>query len=360
MIFARADEIPEGVLLVSGRESALRELFTIRNPRLKHSPDFEEQCDTFIKTSAIASVYVYYPWLNKAVETLPETEYFELRTARNKNIISADDQGKYRSGHIGIAGLSVGSSALHAVVMTGGPRSIKIADFDVVETTNLNRIRAGLPNIGESKTDVAARLAWELDPFAEIELYREGITEANIDAFVTSSRLDVVIDAMEAIDQKVALRFAAKREKIPVIMATDNGDGIVLDVERFDLEPERPIFHGLIPFSDPHELKNLSPREWLHIASLIVDPEHLSDSMRESIIAVGNTLPSVPQLGSSAMLAGSTVAYAVRRILTEKSMPSGRYAYTFEELLDSAYSSPERAAERKTSGAAFLERIKNG
>ena len=58
-------------------------------------------------------------------------------------------------------------------------------------------------------------------------------------------------------------------------MATDNGDNIILDVERFDLEPERPILHGLIGDVKPDDFKTMNYEEWLKLATKIVGFENL-------------------------------------------------------------------------------------
>ena len=104
-------------------------------------------------------------------------------------------------------------------------------------------------------------------------------------------------------------------------MATDNGDGAIVDVERFDLEPERPIFHGRLKGVD---LKG----DWLKIANAIIGEEYLTDRMKSSL----KNGPPVPQLGTGAGIAGSCVAYVVRMILTGQTMKSGKYVISPENI----------------------------
>ncbi|WP_131811874.1 hypothetical protein, partial [Mycobacterium mantenii] len=49
---------------------------------------------------------------------------------------------------------------------------------------------------------------------------------------------------VEALDIKVLLREAARDRGIPVLMATS--DRGLLDAERFDLQPQPSVMHGLL------------------------------------------------------------------------------------------------------------------
>lgn len=248
-----------------------------------------------------------------------ERAYFQERTMRNRNVITAEEQEKFRDGVIGIAGLSVGSSILMAIVQSGGPKKIKIADFDVVEVSNLNRMRATISDLGVSKTEVAARQVKSLDPFAELTLFEKGLTADNLEDFLNG--LDVFIDEMDSIDLKIAAREICKKRGISVVMATDNGDGAIVDVERFDQEPGRAIFHGRLEGVDIKE-------NWLTVANAIIGEEYLTERMKSSL----KHGPPVPQLGTGAGIAGSCVAYVVRMMLTDQPMKSGKYIISPENI----------------------------
>ncbi|MEK7628405.1 MAG: ThiF family adenylyltransferase [Patescibacteria group bacterium] len=354
------DALPAQVCIVDAYTSAVLELCAVVNPTLpKQGPERAQQEEKFMGTYADRGVYIYFPWRNTVVHTLNEQDYFTLRTARNREVILATEQQEFRKGRVGIAGLSVGSAVLQTLVMSGGPKELKIADLDVVEITNLNRLRATVLDVGSEKVEVAARATWEIDPFAHIEIFPEGITMANIETFLCKPRLSVCVDEIESIPFKIRLREVARRERIPVVMATDNGNGIILDIERFDEDRNRPLFHGLIDDIRPGDLEKISYREWLELATRVVGPEYLGERMRNSLLRIGKTIPSVPQLGASAAFAGAAVTYAVRHILTKVPMPSGRYHFTLEEMFDASYRSPEHEKERLASSQQFLKALRN-
>ena len=353
-IFASKEEVPAGATFVDALNGSLSELFFIEHPHFKKPmPEAQEALKSYMESVDIPGVWVYYPHHNVAIHTLPEELYFKLRTARNKNIIKEAEQLAYRNSKVGVAGLSVGSAILSALVISGGPKSIKLADFDTVEVSNLNRIKATLPDLGKNKADVAARNLWELDPFAELEIWDKGVNKENITDFI--SGLDIFIDEMDSIDVKILSRLIAKEKKIPVLMATDNGDSIILDVERFDLEPDREIFHGLVGHFAEEDLTNLDFKQWLKLATQIVGPEYLTERMQESLLVMGKEIPSVPQLGTTANIAGSAMAFVVRRIANGLPMPSGRYTLGCEEAFIPDYDSEENKAAREQKTKEFLE-----
>src|SRR3989344_8655630 len=345
IFFINKDEAPKDAVFIDALPGALE----------------EAKRNFFEVSQQEKGICVYYPWRNMNIHIPSEALYFKLRTSRNRNIIAEEEQKRYRNAAIGIAGLSVGSAVYSALVATGGPKIIKLADFDVIEITNLNRMRACLPDIGANKIEVAARNIWELDPFSELYLYENGVTRENIEKFILGGagepKLDIFIDEMDSLDLKAISRIIARQNKIPVLMATDNGDSIILDIERYDLEPDRPIFHGLLGNIQTDDLKNLDKKEWLKLATKIVDPNYLTERMQYSLLEIGRTTGGVPQLGSTASLAGAAIAYVVRRIANGQDAPSGRYTLSLEEKFIPDYTSLENIEKRKKKTEEFIAKF---
>ncbi|MCR4325400.1 MAG: ThiF family adenylyltransferase, partial [Patescibacteria group bacterium] len=201
--YASENGIPEGATKHDMLQSSLRELFFIENPDVqKNDVSAETRVKAYLSTVPDGGVWVYYPWLKTAIRVPSEETYFLLRTARNRDLITEDEQRAYHNSRVGIAGLSVGSAAVVAITATGGPKRMKLADPDIIEITNLNRMQASLSEVGMNKTDVSARAVWERDPFAEIELWREGITTERVGEFVDN--LDIFVDEMDDIGLKFA------------------------------------------------------------------------------------------------------------------------------------------------------------
>ena len=90
-----------------------------------------------------------------------------------------------------MAGLSVGSNVLSALVRHGIGRTFSLADHDNLATSNLNRTQGSLLDVGVPKCQLAARALWEVDPFATCVLYPQGLDDDTVGAFVADS--DVVV-----------------------------------------------------------------------------------------------------------------------------------------------------------------------
>ncbi len=345
--FRSKKELPRGAVQVDITGVSWEELFVIRNPRFgktlfKHTAEWKQ----FLRGIQTRTIWVYWP-AEHTVARMPDEElYFELRTARNKNLIMKDEQLAYRNAAVGIAGLSVGSSILSALVLTGGPKKIKIADFDTLASSNLNRMYANAYDVGSRKIDLAARRVWGIDPFAKLELWDKGLSEDNIERFMSGSpRLDIFIDEMDNIALKIKSRLICRKLGIPVLMATDNGDGVIVDVERFDLERKRLIFHGQIPAKEYHDSK-MEGLKIMQMIIKIIDPAYFTERQQDSILNIGKTLAGVAQIGTAATMAGSAVAYVVRQIANKNNLLSGRYTIRCEEIFTKDYNSPKQKKRR--------------
>lgn len=356
--FKTRKELPKGTIVIDAFLGSMKELFFVEHPNIaKTDPQAKTSLQTFLAHTRVESVFVYYPWHKTAVRIPDEKTYFRLRTARNRELISEDEQRMYRDAVVGIAGLSVGSRAVASLVATGGPKQIKIADPDIVEVTNLNRMRATLLDVGENKADVAARVAWELDPFAHIETWGKGLDEKGLDRFINNEpALTVFIDEMDDIAIKFATRFECRAAGVPVVMATDNGDSVIVDVERFDLEPTRPIFHGRVRVPRA-KLGSMTREQFVALSTTIIDPFYFTPRQQQTILAIGKRVSGVAQLGTAATIAGAAVSYIVRRIVTGEAMPSGRYVLSSEASFIPGYDTPRAKKKREVDTKTFLQTL---
>jgi hypothetical protein len=198
------------------------------------------------------------PWLSTFVHILIEEEFQAVRTARNKNLINKEEQEKFYNAVIGIGGLSIGSSVAMAITLQGGGKYFRLADFDRLALSNTNRIRAGVESLGLPKVEMSARQIYTVNPYATVELFSEGLTEENIGAFFDGpAKLDIVIDELDTMAIKLLIRQEAKKRGIAVVMAADNGDNAVVDIERYDEEADLEFFHGRLGNITYDELANL-------------------------------------------------------------------------------------------------------
>lgn len=298
--------------------------------------------------------WVVYPWRRKVIHLLGPRGFRRLRLDRNRNKITAAEQAHAGTLRIGVVGLSVGHAVAHTLALEGLCGQLRLADFDEIELSNLNRVPGSVFDIGINKAVVAARRIAELDPYLDVRVYEGGVEEATIDAYLDG--LDVVIEECDSFDAKVLVRDRARALGIPVIMETS--DGGILDVERFDLEPDRPLFHGLLGDISAASLTDLTTDQKVPFALQILDGARLTPRMAASVLEVGRTLSTWPQLGGDVALGGATVAAAVRRLVRDEALPSGRVRVDLETILDgvaepAAVTGHRRAADPAEVGVEF-------
>ncbi|WP_199121543.1 Rv1355c family protein [Pedobacter sp. ASV28] len=278
-------------------------------------------------------VWAYYPWAGKLVHLLDEPEFSIVRTNRNKHKITDKEQALLSTKKIGVMGLSVGQSVSLTLAMERGFGELRIADFDALDLSNINRIRTGVYNIGVPKTVIVAREIAEIDPFLKVVCFHEGITESNINDFLTGNgKLDLLIDECDSFDIKINARKTAKQLGIPVLM--EGSDRGTIDIERFDLEKDRPILHGMVEHLDMERYKSLTTLdERVPYITAVTGLETLSPRMKASGVELMATISTWPQLASAVTYGGGITADLSRKILLDQLKISGRFFLDLDELI---------------------------
>lgn len=316
-------------------EHQLGELFRVLHPSQHPTgPEFE----SFKHEKGIgelAGVWVYYPWSGVLLHGLGQEDLFTLRTNRNQLLITKEEQQQLSQTVVGITGMSVGAGIALAMAYSGISETIKIADFDKLDTSNLNRLRETLSSVGKPKVTLAARHIYELDPFADVQIFEEGVNETNIDSFFGDPKLGVAIDEIDDFRTKIKLRLHAKKHKVPLLMFTSLGDNILIDVERYDSNEGQEPFNGLLPELSQEILDNkeISDDDARRYAVELVGAEYVPTRALHSLTKMGTELVGRPQLYSTIAVDGGLAAYVVKRIVLHGDVASGRYFVKFGDLL---------------------------
>ncbi|MBP6389438.1 MAG: Rv1355c family protein [Flavobacteriales bacterium] len=307
-------------------------------------------------------VWVYYPWSQRLVHLLDEQEFIRVRTDRNRNKITRDEQDTLATKRIGVIGLSVGQSVCLTMALERSFGELRIADHDHLDLSNLNRLRSGVHQLGLAKTVNVAQEIAEIDPFLRVTCFHEGITADNIDGFLTQGgRLDVLVEECDSVDIKILARQRAKAHGIPVVM--DTSDRGMIDVERFDIEPTRPIMHGSVEHLDLDLASRvLTMEEKLPFVIPMMGLEKLSGRMKASMLEIESSVTTWPQLATSVVMGGAAVGDICRRILLDQHQESGRWFLDLEDLIPCAVgTSVGHAAPRPTPeslSSLEMERIR--
>jgi sulfur carrier protein ThiS adenylyltransferase len=104
---------------------------------------------------------------------------------------------------VGIAGVGGLGSAVAVALARVGIGRLVIADFDVVEPSNLNRQQYFIDQIGRYKVDALACNLRRINPYVTVEAYRERLDPENIP--VIFSDCEIVVEAFDRADMKAML-----------------------------------------------------------------------------------------------------------------------------------------------------------
>jgi hypothetical protein len=339
----------------------LEDLFLIRNPRFKFIKEYKNDLDIFIeeyrkgKTIEKCGEWFFFPWNKTLAHYLPADEHFEIRTARNRNIITTEEQHTLYGLRVAYAGLSVGSHGALTFALMGGAQHSKIADPDEVSPSNLNRIRFDFLSVGRKKTDLMKEYVWQLNPYALIDSFDEGVTPENMDSFLKD--IDVLVEETDNLEMKILLRLEARKRGIPVVMATDNGDNIIIEIERFDLDREKQLFNGALGDITLEEFRSFPPHELPKLATRIAGPDLVTERMMSSLLEVGKTIYSWPQLGDAATLSGVAIAYTLKRLALGEPVVEEKREINLDATLDPHYADASSKERRDASRKSFFTTI---
>lgn len=140
------------------------------------------------------------------------TGYAE-RTDRNIGWISRAEQNMLRDQTVAIAGCGGMGGLVAATMIRLGIGTVRIADPEVFDASNLNRqFAANLSTIGESKAIETARLIRGIARDTTVEVFPRGVAQENVKKFVADAT--VVCDEIEAFatDARILLHQHGRQE----------------------------------------------------------------------------------------------------------------------------------------------------
>jgi len=313
-----------------------KELGFVHNPRrISHAllfsrPAKEQRASSF-------GLWIYFPWRAALVHVLELNKHEQVRLSRNFNLILPREQRQLKNLRIAFAGLNVGNPGAICLALEGAAGLLKLADNDVLALSNLNRFRAGLPDLGINKAVLTARQIYEINPFAKLKVFENGVEPGKEEAFLLRPKVDVLVEEMDDMKLKISIREKARKFRIPVVMVTGNGPNVIVDVERFDQNPRLALLNGFLRPQVAGKVVRLQQgtgtfTERMLLARDFMGARYLHSRLRSSFLKVGKTLAGIPQIAESSFLRGAAICYVVRQIASRAKMPSGRYFIHLEDL----------------------------
>lgn len=123
---------------------------------------------------------------------------------------------KIKGATVGIAGLGGLGSAIAVALARIGVGRLILADFDVVEPSNLNRQQYFIDQLGMTKAEALEANLRRINPYVEYESHCIRLTPDNIPTLFAES--DVLVEAFDRADQKAMLLQSFKDR--PIVAAS--------------------------------------------------------------------------------------------------------------------------------------------
>ncbi len=145
------------------------------------------------------------------------------RFDRFVSLVGRDGLETIRSARFAVIGIGgVGGAAAEALIRYGVGH-ISFVDGDVFEESNLNRqIFCDMSTIGMNKAEAARNRALAIDPDIDAIAYPMYFTPSTADEILRGA--DFCLDAIDDIDNKVALICECARRGIPIVSAMGAGN----------------------------------------------------------------------------------------------------------------------------------------
>jgi sulfur carrier protein ThiS adenylyltransferase len=127
---------------------------------------------------------------------------------------------KIKGAIVGVAGVGgLGSNVAISLVRLGVGRLI-IADFDVIEPSNLNRQQYFVEQIGMPKVEALKETLARINPYVVVETHNLRLTPQNVPRVFQT--VNVMVEAFDRAEEKAMLvqSFASAYPDVPLVMAS--------------------------------------------------------------------------------------------------------------------------------------------
>jgi len=233
----------------------------------------------------------------------------EKQFSRNIGLLSENEQKRLFQARIAVAGAG-GVGGLHILTLARlGIGSFNIADPDTFEEVNISRqFGASISTFGKNKAEVLSQMTRDINPYANVTIFTDGISNDNVDSFLNG--IDIFVDGIDffEIDTRRLIFKKAREKGIYAITAAPLGFGATLQV----FSPKGMTFDEYFGFTDG---MGYLQKVAAFASGLAPHPYHIRYM---DLSKVSLRQKTGPALSLACTLAASLVATEVVKILTMK------------------------------------------
>lgn len=144
--------------------------------------------------------------------------------SRTIMLLGEEDFQKLSNKRVAIFGVGGVGGYVFESLLRSGITNIDIIDNDVISYSNINRqIIALHSTVGKYKVEVLKERGLDINPNANINVYKTFVLDSNINMF-PFNKYDYVIDALDTVNAKIAIVCEANKYNVPVISSMGTGN----------------------------------------------------------------------------------------------------------------------------------------
>lgn len=152
--------------------------------------------------------------------------------SREELLIGKENLERLQNSKVAIFGIGgVGSYVVEGLARAGIGKFI-LVDKDNIDISNINRqLIATTKTVGKPKVEVAKERILEINPTAEVEIYKEFFLPET--KGILDNSISYIVDAVDTVTAKIELVIRAENLDIPIISSM--GTGNKLDPTKFEI-----------------------------------------------------------------------------------------------------------------------------
>ncbi|HHD81232.1 MAG TPA: hypothetical protein ENK99_06560 [Campylobacterales bacterium] len=147
---------------------------------------------------------------------ITKEEFYKMLWFRSSMVFTDKEKELIQNARVGVVGVGGTGGIASEQLVRGGVGNITLIDPDIFELTNINRQHfCTISTVGMKKVEAGKKRLLDVNPFANIKTFDEGINKDNAREIV--SGVDIIIDASDNKSAHYPLHRLAKELKVPVI-----------------------------------------------------------------------------------------------------------------------------------------------
>jgi tRNA threonylcarbamoyladenosine dehydratase len=210
---------------------------------------------------------------------------------RNYGFWDEAEQQAIMDSHVAIAGVGGDGFELGQRLARMGVANFAVADPEVFEPENVNRVPgATSETVGQKKVDVFRASVLAINPDANVRVFSDGITEGNIEDFMDGATLAYDETELTHLELGTMVAREARRRRIVNVLVMNVG--FAAQVTSFDPEDTRHTFERMMGFRNDTPLSEVARMD-LDLSRCVPYIPHYIDVETFKEVGRGAPLPSI-------------------------------------------------------------------